>query len=129
MYTGLHIEEETYGIFWLYCNWGILVLKIHGSLDVAINPIRNNPSDKFSKYVLPASLSPYRLFRSFKTSWPFLSFKTTLAGGLRNIEYFTSACGYACTKSTDFVWRLCDFANVSSIRTDDHETTGAYVSQ
>ena len=94
-------------------------LKMHGSLDVAVNPMRNKPSDKCSNHVLPGSLSPYKFFKSFNTSCPLLLFRTTPAGGLRKIEYFTLACGYAYTKSTDFVWKLCNFAKVGRICTDD----------
>ena len=41
----------------------------------------------------------------------------------------TAAYGYACTKSTDFVWKLCNLARIMMMRMLDQETTGAYVSQ
>ena len=95
-------QSSTYKMMML-----LFLIKIHGSLEVGLKPMSINPWLRCSNQVRPASLSPYRFLSNFKTNCPLLSLRTTPAGGLRNIGYFTFACGYAWTKSTDFVWKLC----------------------
>ena len=41
----------------------------------------------------------------------------------------TGACGYARVKSIDFVCIVYNFKGINMMRTEDHVTTGAYVSQ
>ena len=104
-------------------------VRMHGSLSHAEKPMEVRPCMRCSCQVLPASRSPYKFLFRRRTVYSLLFANSTPGGGCRKIFVFILACGYACTKSIDFVCRLCKFAMINRIRIDDHDTTGAYVSQ
>ena len=54
---------------------------------------------------------------------------TNPVGLRRSIVDLPLAYGYAYTKSTDLVHRLCSLDNIIKMRIDDRDTTGAYLSK